>query len=115
MAQTNASIDRLADAYGDDYYFDEAFLIILQSYIPLIRQGNVVTLTPTNQQLYKYQGDFYGLLDELGVQKQYHYATLLLNNLRNSSDFDSSMASILVPDYSQIDMIHATYTTLTTT
>ena len=112
MSQTNATIDAYMDYSGDDYYYDETFLFIIQSYMPLIRSGEVSSITPTNQQLYKYRGDFYGLLDELGVGKPYHYATLLLNNLRSSSDFNTGMAEILVPSTAFIDMIHSTYTTL---
>lgn len=112
MVQTNSTIDALADYSGDDYYYDENFLFIIQSYMPLIRNGEVSSVTPTNQQLYKYRGDFYGLLNELGVSKPYHYATLLLNNLRSSADFNTDMSEITIPSTAFIDMIHSTYTTL---
>jgi len=106
-----STIDSIMTQYGDDNYFDEAFLLIIRSYMPLIRNGSVSTLIPSNQQLYKYQGDFYGLLDELGIGKQYHYATLLLNNLSSSTDFQTSMQTILIPDTNYIDMLHSVYTT----
>ena len=110
-----STIDSLLTNYGDESYFDEDFFMLIRTYMPLIRNGAVTTLTPTNQQLYKYQGDFYGLLGELGVAKQYYYATLLLNNLFSSTDFQSSMQTIMIPDESYIDMLHSVYTTTFTT
>jgi hypothetical protein len=110
-----STINNYLTTYGDDHFFDESFLILLRSYMPLISKQNVNQVSPTNQQLYKYQGDFYGLLDELGVDKQYHYATLLLNNLKSSTEFVPSMSVILIPNTAYIDMLHSVYTTTFTT
>jgi len=110
-----STINNLATTYGDDYFFNESFLVLIRSYIPLILKQQLTQVSPTNQQLYKYQGDFYGLLDELGVEKQYHYATLLVNQLKSSTEFEPSMAVILLPNTAYIDMIHSVYTTTFTT
>ena len=107
-----ASINRHLTSYSDDYFFTHDFYVLIKSYLPSIIAQASEVVQPTNHQLYKYQGDFYGLLDELGVQKQYQYATLLINDLRNTTDFSPSMTSIKLPNYGQIDQIHSTYTTL---
>lgn len=106
-----STIDNLMTSNGDEYYYDEEFLLILRTYLPIIRANYATPVSPTNQQLYKYQGDFFGLMDELALSKQYHYAALILNGLTNSTAFSPSMAVILIPDTTYIDQLHSMYTT----
>ncbi len=117
MLTMPATIDSIATSYGSDSYYDEEFFIILDSFMPYLRLDttNVKIVTPTNAQLYKYEGDFFGILDELGYAKQYHYAIMLFNGLRCTGDFNVNITSINIPNLRTIDGLQSTYSALSTT
>lgn len=47
---------------------------------------------------YKYQGDFYGLLNKLNVSKNLYLYTLYLNGYTDPNDFDGNRYLIKVPN-----------------
>jgi hypothetical protein len=105
----NASIIGLAlDSpqypYGDSYFEN----VVLMSYIEDIKEN--ATIVPlSNLDTYKYQGDFYGILNLLEIPLAYHPITLRLNGFTDTGIYDTSITSILVPNTSQIDGYAAVY------
>lgn len=111
-----ATIHNLMTPWNDNIYFNEDFLIALKSYIPYLKRSTAITYeTPTNNILYKYQGDFYGLLDYMGYSKQYFFCILLFNGLRSSTDFKSDMTTVAIPDLNEIDLLYSTFAAYTNT
>ena len=105
-----ATINSLLNTYSDDNYFTDAFYTAIYSFIPYLKKLTVTYQTPTNNILYKYTGDFYGLLDSLGIAKKYHYAVMLFNGLTDSGNYDPAMNIIQIPNLEEIDMLHSTLT-----
>ena len=54
----------------------------------------ITTVTPLTA--YKYEGDFHGLLDTLGVTIQHHYAITRLNGLNTPQDYDGVATDIVM-------------------
>ncbi len=111
----SSTINYLMSSYGDDVYFEEGFLKILYTYIPLLRNRQITYQTPTNNLLVKYEGDLFGLLDNYNYGKQYFIPIMLFNNLRCSGDFNTAMTTIAIPDLAYIDLLYSTYISTTTT
>ena len=104
-------IDILSDPI-EDTFMDKNFLILLESHLTYLRNTTAVkALIISNQQLVKYIGDFYGLLDDLRINKKYHYITMRLNNLTNRGDFNSDKTFILIPDFEEINLLKNIYLT----
>jgi hypothetical protein len=75
------------------------FIYTLESFIPYIKSDrqNFNVYSPTQDQNWKYEGDFYGLLNELRVPYKLHYITMRVNGLENSGDYKGDIPSIVVP------------------
>ena len=105
-------INDLEVPMGPDEYYDPAFRVVLGTHYTYLR--NLATnriRTVTSFQETKYRGDFYGLLTDMQIPRQFFYIILRLNDLASPDDFDVGMQNILVPDTSIIEMIRNIHTT----
>lgn len=103
-------IDILMTPFGEDVSYTEEFRIVLDSYIYVLKtKATVITVADVDS--YKYDGDFYGYLDNAGVPKEYHYAYLIANSYKSPFEFNSFTKSILAPDAGTIDLIKQIFKT----
>ena len=98
------SLDTPQYPYGDPYFEN----VVLPSYLENIK-NNATIMPLTNLDTYKYEGDFYGILNELNIPMAYHSITLRLNGFSDTGLYDRSITSVLVPDTTQLDQIAAVY------
>ena len=55
---------------------------------------------------WKFEGDFFGLLDYLNISFRYHYILTILNGLENSQDYDGvNVVVTVVENFSVIDRV----------
>lgn len=96
-------------------YSDPGFLTLIESSLTYLRglSGNYI-ITATEQQSYKYEGDFFGLLNELGIEKKYHHVVMRVNNLLTSSDYKGDFKDIIVPSLDEVALLKTTYQTSNT-
>lgn len=89
-----------------DVFYTNAYFVMIESHLTYLKSlsGNQTT-TLTKQQNIKYEGDFYGLLNELNIDKQYHYPTLRVNGYENSNDFIGDRDVIIVPDFQELNLL----------
>jgi hypothetical protein len=103
-------IDVLMSPYGENVSYTEEFRVVLDSYISVLKTtGTVITVSDIDS--YKYDGDFYGYLDNAGVPKEYHYAYLIANSYKSPFEFNSFTQSIIAPDPGTIDLIKQIFKT----
>jgi len=95
----------------ETFYFEKDFLNVLESHLTHLRSGNIQVKTIENHLLDKYQGDFYGLLDELNIPKQHHYVVMRVNGFDNSDNYRSTMTAIIIPDLTEVESIKDVYKT----
>jgi hypothetical protein len=95
----------------ESFYFEESFIQTIEAHLTYLRQTNISFKTIDNHLLDKYKGDFYGLLDELRIGKEYHYAIMRINGLTNSDNYRSNMTVIVMPSLIEIDLIKDVYRT----
>lgn len=82
----------------DDLLLDRNFYNVLESHIPFLKKDSGTTvMTISDLTASIYAGDFYGLLNHLGIDKKFHYIVLRINDLYSSSDYLGTDVVVLVP------------------
>jgi hypothetical protein len=87
-------------------YFSPEFLTIIESHLTHLRQSEGLKALPVSEhQGYKYEGDFFGLLDDLRIEKKYHHIALRVNDMKSSADYKGDMKFVLIPAANQIEIL----------
>lgn len=68
-------------------------------------------VTATDQQAFKYEGDFFGLLNELGIEKKYHHIVMRVNSYLSSADYKGDVKDIIIPSLDEVTLLKTTYQT----
>lgn len=96
----------------EDAYHEPGFILIIETHLSQLRGSNGAKLLPvTEQQGYKYEGDFYGLLDDLKIDKKYHLIVLRVNDLLSSADYKGDLSHVVLPSLSQVELLKSIYQT----
>lgn len=104
------SINNLSTPSGDEVYYDPGFCRFLESYLPLLRLDSEDNIAfPESHEIYKYEGDLFGLLDTLNIKRQYHWITMRINGFKSPTELDSNTTYLLTPKISYITMLSQKY------
>lgn len=98
-------------ADDDSVYHEADFQLMLETHLTYLRITNVRLLAVSEHQNYKYEGDLYGVLDDLGIHKKFHYVTMRLNGYEHSGDFKGDRQQLAIPDYNEIEQLRSIYQT----
>ena len=72
----------------DEVYFDPGFLVLIESHLTQLRKNPNVGYAGINEhQNYKYEGDLYGLLDDLNIEKKIPLYCRSFKSLRTQRGF----------------------------
>lgn len=93
---------------------DRDFYEMQESHIEYIKKNTTEYYSVTALQAAIYRGDFYGLLDSLGVEKKYQYLIMRVNGLNCSSDFNGEKIDLLKPPMDIIGRIMVIYSSIET-
>lgn len=94
----------------DNVYYEDDFLTLLESHLPILRTSPKTRVyNVTTRQGEKYEGDLYGLLDELNLEKKYHFAIARFNGYSSGADFKKDVETIYVPDLDYISRLKDLY------
>ena len=92
---------------------DLGYLTMMESHLTYLRTTDDVKVSAVSEhQGYKFEGDFYGLLDDLRVDKEYHLITLRLNGYENTTDYKGDVSHILIPNFSSVNLLKNIYQTV---
>jgi len=90
----------------DETFYNFDYIQIIEDNIRYLKNINNLTVIEIENNLnYKYEGDFYGLLEEKNIPKDYHYACLRINDLKSSVDYKGDRDFIFIPNLSVIDSL----------
>lgn len=98
------SLVDLATPTGDSAYYDPGFLTAIYAAKTYLLKNFCTPFSIEPILAYRHEGDFYGLLDDLAVHKQYHPVILILNDYTSPSDLTITTYSIQMPDFVEIDL-----------
>lgn len=101
----------ILDRVHDDYYHRD-FLILLESHLTYFLNNKITGAIAVEPAVaYKYRGDLYGMLKEIGVESKYHYMVMRLNGYKSSADYQGDRVEFLQPDFSEIDLLRQIFNT----
>lgn len=105
-------IDLLMTDPGDDSYYSENFRTIMESHVSYFKKEKMFTVT-TLDPIYSviFEGDLFGLLDRLVINKQYHYFIMLFNGYNSPDEFKKETVTILVPNFEELDLLQRQFQT----
>lgn len=90
----------------DEVYYNPDFMNFMETHMTYLRTNHEVRmLEVTKSQTVKYEGDFFGLLHELVVEKKFHWIVLVFNGYVSSADYKGDVEYVLVPDFSQVEIL----------
>lgn len=95
MANT---INKLMRSSGPETYYNPSFCRLLETYLPYIfnnPDNTILTVKPHD--LYKYEGDVYGLLAANGVPSEYRWVTMRINGLVNPAMTPDEIGYLIIP------------------
>lgn len=97
---------------GAAVYYDPAFRRVLETHFGLLRNLQDTRVVQIEDNLaYKYENDFYGLLQEKAVPEYLHWVILRVNDMVDPRDYQSSMNQFLYPPHEVVENIRRIYAT----
>lgn len=100
----------------EDVVKERDYYELFESHVTYLKNLSSTQVTSiTEHQASIYQGDFYGLLYKLGVEKKYHYPIMRVNGLLASSNYDGKTTEIILPSLSEMNAITTIYSSNETT
>ena len=73
------------------------FRNLIEDHILFLRSHRTIMLIPVDQQLvYKFTGDFYGLLNALKINPDIWWVTLRINNFKSTLDYSGDLQNIYI-------------------
>lgn len=107
-------INNLMTVYGNPVHYDPQFRILVESFIPSIRNDpRRHTVAITKDMTYRYAGDLTGLLDNLNVPRDYHWLVMRLNNMNDISKVDLNLSTLDIPPLDFMDHLRKNFLTKT--
>lgn len=96
----------------EDIFYDPGFRALLEASLDLIRNDSSTSQARIDEHKARiYRRDFYTYLKNVGIQYEYHWIIMRLNNMRSPYDFDETVSVIYVPSESMINKLKITYRT----
>lgn len=93
----------------DEVVLQRDYYELIESHLSLLIQKTQEQITITQQQAAQYRGDFYGLLDLLGIEKKFQYPIMRVNGLLASDRYDGEKIHFLKPPFDLIGNIIMVY------
>lgn len=97
------------DNQGSAIYYSETFRQMVEDFLTVLKTMSttqVRTITDDDwATLYKYEGDFYGLLGALQIDRKYHWTVMRMNGYRSRFDANTQITQLLTPDWSYVDKL----------
>ena len=91
---------------GDTMWYTDSFRNVLENHLTYFRSSPGLRVVTIDQHLsYKHEGDLYGLMDALQIDKQYHFLVMLMNGYSHPGDYDGNRYELYVPDTSEVNLV----------
>lgn len=99
-------IDRLGFDPGTKEFYTKEFMDVLESHLAYLKnRSDTYTVQIDTKRAVVYEGDFYGYLNEIKIEPQYHWVIMRLNDMHASTEFNSAMTELHVPNKAEINAI----------
>jgi len=98
---------------GDAVYYEEGWLLTVESHLLLLRSSSVATIIAIDpHDAFKFEGDFGGLMLAYGLPAQYQFAYLRANGLYAPHEYTATMTQLIIPSLDYLSKLRRTYQTV---
>ncbi len=95
---------------GDDLFYSKSFMDTLETHLDFFRKSTSTRVVSVDaKKTAIYDGDLFGLLNELNVEQRYHWLIMRVNNFYSNYDFGPGITSLLIPSQTEIEIIRSSY------
>ena len=83
---------------GPRLYYSEEWRLLIETHLGWLRSRTASDSVVVDQQVaYKYEGDLFGALTELGIPDYMHWTIMRMNGLLSPVDFPAEPVVLMVP------------------
>lgn len=105
-------INQLEKDPGPDLYYTDGLRQMFEDHLTYLKTHPKTTSAAVNSfDAYKYEGDFYGLLEKMKIAKHFHWIIMRVNDMTNMNQSKSTLSTILVPDFELMERLKNVYRT----
>lgn len=103
-------IDETVTPSGAEVYYSDSFRAVIEDHMTFLRtHPQTYRKSVTSAQAYKFEGDFFGLLQEINEPSQFHWIILRMNKLTSPVYSTDDITSILVPSGDVVERLRSVY------
>lgn len=103
-------IDALMADDGSSDFYKPDFRNTIEAHLPYLKASrSSYRLSVTGSQAVVYQGDLYGLLNEMRIPLYCHWVVMRLNDFMSPSDFDDSYPTLLIPSEQELESMRQSW------
>lgn len=104
------SINKLSHQSGEKIYYNAEMRRHFEIYMGWLRNHEGNEERPVDPHtLYKYEGDFYGLLKTMGISPELHWLVMRVNDFVNPMDVPMDIKAIVIPNLQAVGRIVQRY------
>ncbi|MNU19683.1 hypothetical protein D3C71_79160 [compost metagenome] len=104
------TINDLAFDEGATVYYDDGFRNVIEDHMTILRaRSDSMTKMVEPGRAYKYEADYYGLLQFLEVPTALHWVTLRMNGYTSPMQYDGVGVTVLVPNPDVIEQMRSSH------
>lgn len=107
------SINKLSVKPGNQLFYSMGFHRYIEGYLKYIRENEIekiIYIDPHKK--YVFEGDLFGLLDQLSIDRKFHWVIMRVNDLTSPMYLDLENTELLLPNLEKIQGYMAKYKTL---
>lgn len=100
------ALEELMLVEGPVLHYDAGFRRVLEDHMTYLRShASTISMDVDAGVAYRFESDFYGLLNNFRVPAYLHWLTLRMNRLVNPTDFKAEARPILIPNETVVGRI----------
>ena len=97
---------KLAQKSGPEVYYNKDFMDVLEAHLDYLKKDSSTHIVQVKaDRVAIYEGDFYGYLNEVGIEPEYHWIIMRINGMRSPTEFTNGMDTLFIPSKDEINQI----------
>jgi hypothetical protein len=105
-------INNLALKPGPNVYYDQAFRNVLEDHLTYLKTHPTTrTIEIRLNLVFKYIGDFNGLLTELKIPAEMHFICMRMNGMTSPNEYETTMTTLLMPSKEELSRLRSVFKT----
>lgn len=105
-------IDQLEKDPGPAVYYTDGLRQMYEDHMSYLKTHAKTKSTDINaNDAYRFEGDFFGLLEKMKIAKHFHWIIMRVNDMTNMNQSTAELTTIIVPDFELMERLKNIYLT----